>query len=79
VRVRVFAALREIAGPSELEEDADTVGQLVDRLGDRFGPQFARILAAGSVIVDGERSDRDRRLQPQDDVALLPPVSGGLE
>jgi MoaD family protein len=79
VRVRLFAALREIAGSSELQEDADTVGELVDRLCDRFGPQFGRILSAGSVIVDGERTDRNRRLQPQDEVALLPPVSGGTD
>ena len=77
--MRLFAALREIAGASELEEDADTVGELVDRLCERFGPQFGRIVSAGSVIVDGERSGRDRRLATQDEVALLPPVSGGNE
>ena len=77
--MRLFAALREIAGASELEEEADTVGELIDRLCERFGPQFGRILSAGSVIVDGERSGRDRRVQPQDEVALLPPVSGGIE
>ena len=79
MRVRLFAALREIAGASELEEEADTVGGLIDRLCDRFGPQFGRIVAAGSVIVDGERSTRARALHPDDEVALLPPVSGGIE
>jgi MoaD family protein len=79
VRVRLFAALREIAGASELDEEATTVGDLIDLLCDRFGPQFGRIVAAGSVIVDGERSARDRNLRPQDEVALLPPVSGGFE
>jgi len=78
-RVRLFAALREIAGTSLLQEDAGTVGELIDRLSGRFGPQFSRIVAAGSVVVDGERSPRDRLLHPDDEVALLPPVSGGLE
>jgi RNA-splicing ligase RtcB/molybdopterin converting factor small subunit len=77
VRVRLFAALRELAGASELEVDADDVGSLLDGLAGRFGPSFERIASAGSVVVSGERSGRDRRLSPQDEVAVLPPVSGG--
>ena len=77
MRVRVFAALRDLAGTSELEEQAPDVGTLLDELGARFGPEFARIAAAGSVIVDGERAARDRVLAPTDEVAILPPVSGG--
>ena len=77
MRVRLFAALREIAGASELELSAPDVGALLDQLSDRFGPEFARIIAAGAVVVDGETVDRGRTLQSSDEVALLPPVSGG--
>ena len=77
MRVRLFAALRELAGTPELEVDAGDVGDVLDQLSDKLGPEFDRIMAAGSVVVDGERASRDRGLQPDDEVALLPPVSGG--
>jgi molybdopterin synthase catalytic subunit len=78
-RVRLFAALRELAGASSLEVEADDVGSVLDQLSGRLGPEFDRIMAAGSVMVNGERSGRDRVVTGDDDVALLPPVSGGQE
>jgi sulfur-carrier protein len=77
IRVRLFAALRDIAGSSELAMDASTVGGLCDQLSERFGGEFARTLRAGSVVVDGRTAGRDRRLDEGDEVAVLPPVSGG--
>ena len=77
MRVLLFASLRELAGASALESDARDVGELVDGLEERFGREFGRIVAAGSVMVNGERASRERRLDPRDEVALLPPVSGG--
>ncbi|HEX2068947.1 MAG TPA: MoaD/ThiS family protein [Actinomycetota bacterium] len=75
--VRLFAALREIAGISTIEVDAPTVGALCEDLSQRFGPEFARILAVGSVVVEGRAAGADHELLVDDEVALLPPVSGG--
>jgi molybdopterin synthase sulfur carrier subunit len=75
--VRLFAALRELAGSSWLEVEAPDVGAMLSELSVRFGPEFDRIMAAGTVVVDGEKAGRDRPLRPDDEVALLPPVSGG--
>lgn len=78
MRVRLFASLRELAGGSELElEEAVDVGDLLDQLSTRFGPEFDRIMAAGSVVVDGHRAKREHPLHGVGEVALLPPVSGG--
>lgn len=77
MRVRLFAALREIAGASRIEVDAHDVGSLLDQLSERLGPEFDRIMRAGTVVVDGETVGRDRALKPDDEAALLPPVSGG--
>jgi MoaD family protein len=77
IRVRLFAALRELAGTSHLEVDARDVGSLLDRLSETLGPEFERIMRAGTVVVDGETVGRDRALKPGDEAALLPPVSGG--
>jgi len=77
VRVRLFAALREIAGASEVEASGATVGDLVTALSEDYGERFAKVARAGSVVVDGERVPADRALADGDEVALLPPVSGG--
>lgn len=77
VRVRLFAALRDLAGASEVVVEAATVGEMVARLGERFGERFDAIARRGSVVVDGERADPDRALAGATEVALLPPFSGG--
>jgi molybdopterin synthase catalytic subunit/molybdopterin converting factor small subunit len=72
VRVRLFAGLRERAGWSERTLDR------VDRVADVWpaldlGEEPEGLLYA----VNKEYADRDRRLVDGDEVALIPPVSGG--
>jgi len=77
VKVRLFAALRDAVGAARLEIEAPTVGTLLDELSARYGPEFDRIMRVGTVVVNGETVGRDHVLRPDDEVALLPPVSGG--
>jgi molybdopterin converting factor small subunit len=77
VRIRLFAALRELAASSEVEAEGATVGEVVDALAARYGERFGTIARAGSVVVDGERAGAERALAGDEQVALLPPVSGG--
>jgi MoaD family protein len=77
VKVRLFASLREQAGASFVEADGRTVGDVVDDLSTRFGERFASIAAVGSYVVNGERATRATVIADGDEVALLPPVSGG--
>ena len=77
MKVRLFAALRELAGTAVVEVDADDVTGVLAAMSERFGPSFDRIMAAGSVVVNGERIAGNRAVVPTDEVALLPPVSGG--
>jgi MoaD family protein len=79
VRVRLFAALREVADASEVEVPGKTVGDVVDALSSRFGERFAAIAAVSSFVVNGERAVRSSPIAEGDEVALLPPVSGGAE
>jgi MoaE-MoaD fusion protein len=71
VTVRLFAGLRERAGWSRREVDAATVGDVWSALG--LGDEPAGLLYA----VNKEYAERDRALAPGDEVALIPPVSGG--
>jgi molybdopterin synthase sulfur carrier subunit len=76
-RVRLFAALREAAGASEVEAPGKTVGDIVDALGAQHGERFAAVAAVSSFVVNGERATRSTPIAEGDQVALLPPVSGG--
>ena len=71
VQVRLFAGLRERAGWSSREIDAATVADVWPALG--LGDEPAGLLYA----VNREYADRERELRDGDEVALIPPVSGG--
>ncbi|HEV7523900.1 MAG TPA: MoaD/ThiS family protein [Acidimicrobiia bacterium] len=82
VRLLLFAGAREAAGRSgdrfELTAGA-TLDQLLSDAVDRFGDSFARVLATARVWVNGDEPEADRAttLQDDDEIAVLPPVSGG--
>lgn len=77
VRVRLFAALRDLAGAPEVTSEGETVGEVLAELGARYGEEFSRVASIGSVVVDGDRATADRRLSGAEEVAVLPPFSGG--
>jgi MoaD family protein len=79
VKVRLFAALRELAGSTEVEAEGRTAGDVADALAERFGERFGKIAAVGSLVVNGERAERSTPVAAGDEVALLPPVSGGRQ
>jgi MoaE-MoaD fusion protein len=71
IRVRLFAGLREQAGWSQRELDVATVADVWPALG--LGEEPAGLLYA----VNREYAEPDRELHDGDEVALIPPVSGG--
>src|SRR5213592_3238497 len=71
VHVRLFAGLRERAGWSSREIEASTVAEVWPALG--LGEEPAGLLYA----VNREYADRTQELRDGDEVALIPPVSGG--
>jgi molybdopterin synthase catalytic subunit/molybdopterin converting factor small subunit len=71
VTVRLFAGLRERAGWSSREIDAATVGEVWATLS--LGEEPDGLLYA----VNREYAGRERELRDGDEVALIPPVSGG--
>jgi molybdopterin converting factor small subunit len=75
--LRLFASVRVAAGTGRTTVDGDTVGEVVDAACARFGPEFAALVQACRVWRNGEPADRDDSVGPSDEVAILPPVSGG--
>ena len=78
VSVRLFAGLRERAGTDRLElelPDGATVGELLDALaGTPVGPLGPRQCV---VAINREYADAGQPIAAGDEVALVPPVSGG--
>ena len=80
IRVRLFAMLRERAGTGELELELEPGATVADALGslaarDGLGELLSR-LPVGTAV-NREYAGRDRRLAAGDELALIPPVSGG--
>ncbi len=77
IRVRLFAALRDEAGASVVDAEGATAGEVADALAERYGERFAKVASVSQVVVNRERATRETAIVEGDEVALLPPVSGG--
>ena len=79
IRVLFFAVLRDRAGVAqtmlELREGA-SVADAVQELGEKF-PAIASFLARVAFAVNQSYAPRETRLSDGDELALIPPVSGG--
>jgi molybdopterin synthase catalytic subunit len=79
VSVRLFAGLHDLVGRREVElelADGATVADLRDELGSRY-PAVVPFMSTLVCAVNEEYVTNDHRLSPDDEVALIPPVSGG--
>lgn len=79
ITIRLFARLREIAGASELRRevaDGATAGAAWEQLIAEF-PAMAGYRTAVSCAVNEEYARFGAALGEGDEVAFLPPVSGG--
>ncbi len=91
VKVKFFAILREAAGTKEVEEEVEegtTVRGLLERLSNKLPSRFRELVFEGQeitknlIILVNRRGIREldgleTKLKNSDEVALLPPVSGG--
>jgi molybdopterin synthase sulfur carrier subunit len=79
VQVRLFASAREAAGRRADEFEARTLGEVLELMAGRYGTEFAAVLARSRVWVNGDEPSAGMltELDDGDEVAVLPPVSGG--
>ena len=79
VTVRLFARLRDIAGAAELSREiapGATIGSVWQQLVREF-PDLAEYERSISTAVNADYARMNHALSDGDDVAFLPPVSGG--
>ncbi|HWJ63759.1 MAG TPA: MoaD/ThiS family protein [Acidimicrobiales bacterium] len=75
--LRLFAAARTAAGTARDLVPGDTVAEILASATERYGDGFAAVLPSCAVWVNGEPADGDQPVADADEVAVLPPVSGG--
>jgi len=75
--LRLFAGAREAAGVSSAQVDGGTVGEVLAAASSTYGAAFTEVLATCKVWLNGEPADAADTVGDNDEVAVLPPVSGG--
>lgn len=82
IKLLLFAKAREIVGKSEtsLQFDGESITQkaLLDHIQDTAFPALQPILSSCILAINQEYSTESNRLiKNGDEVALIPPISGG--
>jgi molybdopterin synthase catalytic subunit/molybdopterin synthase sulfur carrier subunit len=77
VTLRYFASAREAAGTTSEALSGRTVGEVLSAAVARHGPSLAEVLECCRIWVNGEPALFETTLDAGDEVAVLPPVSGG--
>lgn len=75
--VRLFAAARDAAGTGRDELPGATVAEVLSAAEERYGRVFSQVLGTCKVWVNGEPADPADGIGAADELAVLPPVSGG--
>ncbi len=75
--LRLFASVRVAAGTGKATFDGETVAEVVAAAVAAYGPDFAAQVEQCKIWVDGEPAEPTDSVGPDNEVALLPPVSGG--
>ena len=75
--IRLFAQVREAAGVARDELAGASVDEVLAAARARYGAGFAALLPTCKVWVNGEPAAGGDPVTAADEVAVLPPVSGG--
>ena len=76
-QLRLFANLRETAGTGRAVFPGNTVQDVLDAAQVAYGSDFTRGMAIAKVWVNGDPATPETAVTDQDEIALIPPVSGG--
>jgi sulfur-carrier protein len=73
----MFASARTAAGRGRDDVPGDTVRAVLDAARLRYGSPFVDVLPTCRIWVNGEPATESTAVSDDDEVAVLPPVSGG--
>ena len=75
--LRLFAGARDAAGTGRDDVPGTTVGDVLSAARARYGAAFSAVLEHCQIWRNGEPCDPQDAVTDVDEVAVLPPVSGG--
>lgn len=76
--VRFFAQAREAAGTSSATVNGATVAEVLQNAVSTYGPSLSAVIEISKVWLNGEEVPHSHAVGDKDEVAVLPPVSGGI-
>jgi molybdopterin converting factor small subunit len=76
-RLRLFGPAREAAGTASVILPGKSISAIVAAAEAQFGEAFALVVAVSNIWLNGEPVDPDASVEDGDEVAVIPPVSGG--
>jgi molybdopterin converting factor small subunit len=76
-RLRLFGPAREAAGTSGISLPGRSVAGIMALAEERFGAEFSRVVAVSNIWLNGDVTSPDAAVTDGDEVAVIPPVSGG--
>ncbi len=77
VRLRLFGPAREAAGTASVTLPGETVAAVIAAAEQRFGEAFSEVVANSNIWVNGDPVEPGTHVHEGDEVAVIPPVSGG--
>ena len=77
--LRLFAGARDAAGTGRDEVPGATVADVLDAARGRYGTPFVEVLEHCQIWCNGEPCELADAVVDTDEVAVLPPVSGGVD
>lgn len=75
--LRLFATIRVAAGVGKDSIPGETVADVVNAASRKYGDDFAALVPICRIWVNGQAANDETPVSNADEVALLPPVSGG--
>jgi molybdopterin converting factor small subunit len=75
--VRLFGPARDAAGTASATVPGCTIAAVMVQSREQFGDSFGRVLDGSRVWLNGDEADPATPVGDDDEVAVIPPVSGG--
>jgi molybdopterin converting factor small subunit len=76
-RLRLFGPARQAAGTASITLPGQSVSEIIAAAEERFGEAFSQVVAISNIWLNGEPIEPDTPVNDGDEVAVIPPVSGG--
>lgn len=76
--LRLFAGAREAVGRSTIKINGRSVREVLDEAVSAYGERLGEVISISKIWLNGETADLDAPVGETDEVAVLPPVSGGI-